>query len=288
MEKISIIVAALAVLLFGGYVIHAADADKDPVVAKYKTKLEYAKKQYLAAVDKIKQAMAKDYKRLRDAAMARKDLDLANKYQAKINALTAKDVQESGDAAPPDADKDKSEVDLDVGIPGDPTRPEASKENWKILEKCSLSDEGGNLEFSAERKKAGNAYFDRDLGKNYRISGKFKIPEGSSGSFMLYNAATENRILVFLLGEGDGVAVQARIFGKKRKLHRRNIKNDSFDWGKKGQWSEFALTKRGRKLSFSVGKAKISVDLEDNDDMPYFGVSFKNSFELRDIDISKK
>jgi len=284
MKKMSAMEAMMAVLLFGGYVIHAADADKDPVVAKYKAKLEYAKKQYLAAVDKIKQAMAKDYKRLRDAAMARKDLDLANKYQAKINALTAKDAQGNGEAAAPDADKDKSQVDLDVGIPADPDALPAGE--WKSLDNCDIADENGITRFSQDKKgNPGKAYIPKDLGNSYTISGSFRAPKGEHFSIGVFNLEKQEFVLCNPTKTGDMLLAQLKKGDGKKREKLAFVK---FDWGDMGEWRDFTLVKRRDRLTLTVGKAKATIKLKDYR-RPFFGfvVYSRSVLEIKNLKVSK-
>ena len=80
--SLTIILTLFAISAFAG-----KKSSFDPVQKKYKSKIEYAKKQYLSSMGKIKKLMIKDYEKLLNKAMKQKDLVLANKYQKKIEAL---------------------------------------------------------------------------------------------------------------------------------------------------------------------------------------------------------
>jgi len=261
------------------HILHGADTEKDPVVAKYQAKLEYAKKQYLAAVEKIKQAMVKDYKKLRDAAMAKKDLALANKYQAKIDALSAKaseaDASDDKPAATPD-------VDLDVGIP---TNPDASPEGgWKSLDNGAFAVEDGITRLSQKKKgNPGIVCLAKNLGSSYTVSGSFRVPVGGHFSFTVCDQKdafvqlipAKERTMLLVLSKG----------GEKRK---KKLAFVDFKWGDLSDWQEFTISKRGSRLTLTVGKTKASVKL-NNYKKPYFGViaNSKSIIELRNLKVSK-
>ena len=66
----------------------AEDRSKlDPVEKKFKAKLDYENKRHNQAIEAIKKQMIKEYQRYFDQAMRQKNLQLATKYQGKIDSL---------------------------------------------------------------------------------------------------------------------------------------------------------------------------------------------------------
>jgi len=279
------VVTALAAVFFGFFCavsLAVAGNEKDPVVAKYKSKLEYAKKQYMVAVDKIKQAMVKDYQRLRDSAMARKDLVLANKYQLKIDVLTGKVGAVDG-AAESESVEDGSGMDLDAGIPVDPDASPSSA--WKSLDNGEIVDENGITRLSQKKRGSpGRVYISKNLGNSYTVSGSFKSSEGGHFSFIICDP--EKHVFVMCSPIRSGTMLLAQF--KEGDKRREKLALSKFDWGDMGEWRDFTLAKRGGRLTLTIGKAKVSIKLKGYK-MPFFGLAVysKAVVELKGVNVSK-
>lgn len=106
-------------------VLVAGDKQKlDPVQKRYKSKLEYAKKQYHKTLKGIRSQMLKDYQKLQNKAMTKGDLKAANEYQTKIKTL-----KEGGSLVPVQSTALTTEG-LDLGVP---TAPGDSKLSSKLV-----------------------------------------------------------------------------------------------------------------------------------------------------------